>query len=59
MSFYVPFAKKEGFGGFFGGHVPFVIFEGRPHGFLIVEPASMVEAEKQAQAPSAAVHQHQ
>jgi hypothetical protein len=41
LMFYAPYATQKNFGEFVGPHVPYVVLEGRPDAYLIVNPSLM------------------
>jgi hypothetical protein len=48
LMFYVPYATQKDFGAFAGPHVPYVVLEGRPDAYLIVDPTLMAAALAQS-----------
>jgi hypothetical protein len=52
LMFYAPYATQKDFGEFVGPHVPYVVLEGRPDAYLIVNPALIAAALPQ---PASAV----
>jgi hypothetical protein len=59
LMFYAPYATDKDFGGFIGPHVPYLVLQGRPDAYLIVNPALMANALLQptaASVPDPALH---
>jgi hypothetical protein len=47
LMFYAPYATQRDFGEFVGPHFPYVVLEGRPDAYIIVNPALMADALQQ------------
>jgi len=59
LMFYAPYATQKDFGEFVGRHVPYVVLEGRPDAYLIVNPgpmASALQKRSESDRPSAEGH---
>jgi hypothetical protein len=61
LMFYVPYATEKDFGGFVGPHMPYVVLQGRPDAYLIVNPVLMAKSLQQppnAAAIDPGLHSH-